>query len=73
METKLCPQCYYDTEQAELVKLISDFLDTLDEAQRDAFVKILEKVQDRDIFWEMKELIDVHFQGYEGIRSWGLW
>ena len=73
VEKNLCPQCYYDTEQAERVKLISDFLDTLNEPQRENFIQILEKIYDPESFSVMKELIDVHFQGYEGIRSWGLW
>lgn len=71
VDRSLCYSCLIDVEQAEQAKDMTEFLDSLSEKQRDLFVKVLQNIYGPRTM--MKDLVETHFQGYEGIRSWGLW
>jgi hypothetical protein len=71
----ICWPCYLRMEDERAIKMISSFLDSLNEEQRDMAADLLEKLcasskKECSLFGR---IIRKHFRGSEGIKTWGLW
>ena len=67
-EKELCYFCFKREEELTQIKIISDLLDSFNEQQKELFIKFTELNYNK-----VKELLETHFKGEDGIRTWGLW
>jgi hypothetical protein len=71
----ICWPCYLRMEDKRAIDMVSKFLDSLDEEQREMAADLFEKLcgsskKERDLFGR---IIRRHFKCPEGIKTWGLW
>jgi len=74
-DASICWPCYLRMEDERAIKMISNFLDSLNEERRDMAADLFEKLcesseKERSLFGR---IIRRHFNGKEGIKTWGLW
>jgi hypothetical protein len=71
----ICWLCYLRMEDMRAINMISNFIDSLTDEQRDMAADLFEKLcesseKERSLFGR---IIREHFRGKEGIKTWGLW
>jgi hypothetical protein len=72
----ICWPCYLRMEDMRAIGMISNFIDSLTDEQRDMAADLFEKLcsstseKEKSLFGR---IIREHFKGREGIRTWGLW
>ena len=73
---KLCGSCAYNSVDITIINYIANLLDHFNkEEDREIIINLIEKLNN-DTSYEtirLKELINEHFKGYDGLRAWGLW
>lgn len=73
---KLCGSCAYNLVDMSIIKYISNILEHFSkEEDREIIINLIEKLNDKNSYEtiRLRELIDEHFKGYDGLRAWGLW
>jgi len=70
----VCWSCYSQMEDKRVIDMVSNFLDSLSEGQRDMAADLFEKLcgsseKEKLLFGR---IIREHFRGSEGIKTWGL-